>query len=57
MDSVITALTGVGGLTAATFFDTIADAVPFLVILVPVAYGLSVLKKLIKGASKGKVRM
>jgi len=58
MDTVITALSsGTSGLTPAMFFGTIADIVPFLVVIVPVAFGLVMLKKLIKGASKGKVRM
>lgn len=54
MDAVITALTT--GLTPAVFFDTVADVIPFVVVLVPVCLGLYFLRKLIKGAGKGKVR-
>lgn len=54
MDAVVTALTT--GLTPAVFFDTVADIIPFVVILVPVCLGLYFLRKLIKGAGKGKVR-
>lgn len=54
MDAVITALTT--GLTPAVFFDTVADIIPFVVVLVPVCLGLYFLRKLIKGAGKGKVR-
>lgn len=54
MDSVITALTT--GLTPAVFFDTVADVIPFVIVLVPVCLGLYFLRKLIKGAGKGKVR-
>lgn len=54
MDAVITALTT--GLTPAVFFDTVADVVPFIVVMVPIALGLYLLRKLVKGAGKGKVR-
>ena len=54
MEAVVTALTT--GLTPAVFFDTVADIIPFVVVLVPVCLGLYFLRKLIKGAGKGKVR-
>ena len=55
MEAVITALTT--GLTADKFFEVVADLVPFIVVLVPVALGVYFLRKLIKGAGKAKVRM
>lgn len=55
MESVITALTT--DLTADAFFSVVADLVPFIVILVPVALGVYFLRKLIKGAGKAKVKM
>lgn len=54
MDAVVSALTS--GLTPAVFFDTVADIIPFVVVLVPVCLGLYFLRKLIKGSGKGKVR-
>ena len=54
MDTVVTAITT--GLTPAVFFAVIADLVPFLIVIVPIALGLHFLRKLIKGAGKGKVR-
>lgn len=54
MDEVITAITT--GLTPTVFFGVIADLVPFLIVIVPIALGLHFLRKLIKGAGKGKVR-
>ena len=54
MEAVVSALTT--GLTPAVFFDTVADIIPFVVVLVPVCLGLYFLRKLIKGAGKGKVR-
>lgn len=55
MKAVISALTT--SLTADTFFSVIVDIVPFLAIIVPVALGFYVLRKLVKGAGKAKVRM
>lgn len=57
MSGVITALTGSNGLTASTMFGVVADIVPFIVMIVPVALGVYFLRKLIKGAGKAKVRM
>lgn len=54
MEAVITALTT--GLTADKFFTVIAQAIPFVVVLVPVALGFMILRRLIKGAGKGKVK-
>lgn len=58
MNEVITAIgSSTTGITPASFYGVVTDMVPFLVIIVPVAFGLVMLKKLIKGASKGKVRL
>lgn len=57
MSSVISALTNsTSGLTANTMFGVVADLVPFIVMIVPVALGVYFLRKLIKGAGKAKVR-
>lgn len=57
MASVVTALTNsTTGLTANTMFGVVADLVPFIVMIVPVALGVYFLRKLIKGAGKAKVR-
>lgn len=58
MSAVISALTNSStGLTASTFFGVVADLVPFIVMIVPVALGTYFLRKLIKGAGKAKVKM
>ena len=58
MSSVVTALTNSStGLTADTMFGVVADLVPFIVMIVPVALGVYFLRKLVKGAGKAKVRM
>ena len=58
MSSVISALTNAStGVTASSFFGVVADLVPFIVMIVPVALGTYFLRKLVKGAGKAKVRM
>lgn len=47
----------VTALTPDKFFTVVADLVPFIAVLVPVALGVYFLRKLIKGAGKAKVRM
>lgn len=54
MTEVITALTT--GITAETIFAVVADIVPFIVTMVPIALGVYFLRKLVKGAGKAKVR-
>lgn len=58
MANVVSALLNAEtGLTEAKLFAVIAELVPFLVLIIPIALGLYFLRKLIKGSSKGKVRM
>ena len=58
MSSVISALTNsTTGLTASTMFGVVADLVPFIVMIVPVALGVYFLRKLIKGSGHAKVRI
>lgn len=54
MTEVITALTS--GITAETIFAVVADIVPFIVTMVPIALGVYFLRKLVKGAGKAKLR-
>lgn len=57
MSSFITALTGTtGGISSATLWSEVTAIVPLLVILLPFAFGYYVVRKSVKGASKGKVR-
>ena len=56
MSSVISALTNsTTGLTASTMFGVVADLVPFIVMIVPVALGVYFLRKLVRGSGKAKV--
>lgn len=54
MQAIITALTT--GLNATTLLAVVADLVPFIVMIVPVALGVYFLRKLVKGAGKAKIR-
>lgn len=54
MDAVVSALSS--GITAETIFGVVADVMPFVIVMVPIALGLYFLRKVIKGAGKGKVR-
>lgn len=57
MTAVVSALTNsTTGLTANTMFGVVAELVPFIVMIVPVALGVYFLRKLVKGAGKAKVR-
>ena len=54
MSEVITALTT--GITAETIFAVVADVMPFVITMVPIALGVYFLRKLVKGSAKAKVR-
>jgi len=56
MDAFITALTGNGGITSSTLWTEVAKIVPWLLIIIPFSFGYNILKKSIKGASRGKVK-
>lgn len=47
----------VAALTPDKFFTVVAELVPFIAVVVPVALGVYFLRKLVKGAGKAKVRM
>lgn len=45
------------GITSEALFGTVAEVVPFIIVMVGFAFGYQVLKRAIKGASKGKASM
>lgn len=57
MAGFITALTGTDGVSSANLWAQITPAAGFIASVVIFAFGLHVLRKLIKGASKGKARI
>lgn len=54
MESVVSQLTT--GVTASTIFGVVSQVMPFVVIMIIVSFGVYELRKVIKGASKGKAR-
>lgn len=52
MKSIIDQL--VSGITSAGLFGTVAEIIPFVIVMIGFAFGYRVLKKAVKGASKGK---
>lgn len=54
MTALVTQLTT--GITSSTIFGVVGDVMPFVITMIPIALGLHILRKVIKGASKAKVR-
>lgn len=54
MEAFVTALTT--ALTPAAFWGAIEDAAPLIVVLVLIAFGYRILRRLVSGASKGKAK-
>lgn len=54
MNEVVTQLNT--GITSATLFGTVSELMPWVITLTIASLGLHFLRKLIKGAAKGKVR-
>lgn len=54
MSEVVTQLNT--GITSSTIFGTVSDLMPWVITLIIACLGLYFLRKLIKGAAKGKVR-
>lgn len=54
MGAIISALNT--GISSSTLFGTVAELMPWVITLIIASLGLYFLRKLIKGAAKGKVR-
>ena len=54
MTEIVSALNT--GITSETLFGTVADLMPWVITLTIASLGLYFLRKLVKGAAKGKVR-
>lgn len=52
MQSIVTQLTT--GITSAGLFGTVAEIIPFVIIMIGFAFGYKVLRRAIKKASGGK---
>lgn len=55
MEGIVSQLTT--GITADGLFGTVADVMPFIILMIGFAFGYRVLRKAVKGASKGKANM
>lgn len=55
MSGIVSQLTT--GITPATIFSVVSDVMPFVIAMVPIALGLYFLRRVIKGAGKGKVKL
>lgn len=55
MTSIISQLTT--GITSAGLFGTVAEIIPFVIPMIGFAFGYKVLRKAVKGASKGKANI
>lgn len=54
MEEFITALGA--GVTPAVLWGALADAVPFIITVVVVAFGYRIVRRLVSGVSKGKAK-
>lgn len=54
MEAIVSALST--GLSANTLLGVVAQLVPFIIVIVPVALGVYFLRKLVKGTGKAKIR-
>lgn len=55
MNNIISQLTT--GITSAGLFGTVSETIPFIIVMIGFAFGYRVLRKAVKGASKGKANI
>ena len=55
MEDIVTQLTA--GITSEGLFGTVGEVFPFVIIMIGFAFGYRVLRKAVKGASKGKANI
>lgn len=54
MTSIVTQLTT--GITSSTIFSVVGEIMPFVITMIPIALGLYLLRKVVKGAGKAKIK-
>lgn len=54
MTSIVTQLTT--GITSTTIFSVVGEIMPFVITMIPIALGLYLLRKVVKGAGKAKIK-
>lgn len=55
MQTIISQLTT--GITSSGLFGTVSEIMPFVIVMIGFAFGYRVLRKAVKGASKGKANI
>ncbi len=55
MQGIVSQLTT--GITSAGLFGTVSEIFPFIIVMIGFAFGYKVLRKVVKGASKGKANV
>lgn len=54
MSGIVTQLTT--GITSTTIFSVVGDVMPFVITMIPISLGLYLLRKVVKGAGKAKIK-
>lgn len=54
MAGIVSQLTA--GITSTTIFSVVGDVMPFVIAMIPIALGLYLLRKVVKGAGKAKIK-
>lgn len=54
MSGVVSQL--VAGITPTTIFGVVSDVMPFVITMIPIALGLYLLRKVVKGAGHAKLK-
>lgn len=57
MSEMVTALTGTGGISSSLLWGEAAAAAPLILIIFAFAFGFLILRRVLKGGSKGKLRV
>lgn len=54
MTGIVTQLTT--GITSSTIFSVVGEVMPFVITMIPISLGLYLLRKVVKGAGKAKIK-
>jgi len=54
MSGIVSQLTT--GITSTTIFSVVGDVMPFVITMIPISLGLYLLRKVVKGAGKAKIK-
>jgi len=57
METIATELIGASGINATTLYAQVGPLVPVIIAIALFVFGLTMFKKLTKGAAKGKLKM